>query len=127
MMQVDKQREKEVQMAPKKEHGMESNGGVAGQAGAVLAERAEELAGSIDQTMDSAAQTIQATLQHTKKSAKSAMGTVVDGIETSSEYLSDRGMAGMAEDVEALIRRYPLEALLIGSSVGFLLSRSWKR
>jgi hypothetical protein len=55
------------------------------------------------------------------------MGTVVDGIETSTEYFTDRGMEGVIADVETLIRRYPFQALLIGSSVGFLLSRSWRR
>ncbi|HXT66477.1 MAG TPA: hypothetical protein VN657_06775 [Nitrospiraceae bacterium] len=114
-------------MAPKREHDMEPNGGAGGQTGAGVAERAEELAGSIDQTIDSAAQTIQKTLRRTKNNATAAMGTVVDGIETSTEYFTDRGMEGVVADVETLIRRYPLQALLIGSSVGFLLSRSWRR
>jgi ElaB/YqjD/DUF883 family membrane-anchored ribosome-binding protein len=114
-------------MAPKKEHDMEPNGGAARQAGAAVAERAEELVGSIDQTIESAAQTIQKTLKSTRKSATAAMGTVADGIETSTEYFTDRGMEGVVADVETLIRRYPIQALLIGSSVGFLLSRSWRR
>ena len=117
---------KEAQMAPKNEYPVEQNGEsmrpVAG-----VAEKSEELVGSIDRTMDSAAQSIQDTLQRTKKSARAAMGTVADGIEASTAYLTERGMEGMAVDIEALIRRYPFQALLIGSSVGFLLSRSWKR
>ena len=114
-------------MVPKKEHDMEPNGGAGGQAGAGVAERGEGLVGSIDQTIESAAQTIQKTLRRTRNNASAAMGTVVDGIETSTEYFTDRGMEGVVADVETLIRRYPLQALLIGSSVGFLLSRSWRR
>jgi hypothetical protein len=41
---------------------MEPTGGAGGQTGAGVAERGEELAGSIDQTIESAAQTIQKTL-----------------------------------------------------------------
>jgi len=97
------------------------------QASAGIAERGEELIGSVDQTIGSAAQTMQQTLRRTKENATAAMGTVVDGIETSADYLTDRGMEGMVADVETLIRRYPFQALLIGSSVGFLLSRFWRR
>jgi len=113
-------------MAPKNEHDMEANGG-AGQAGAGVAERAEELVGSIDQTIESAGQTTQKTLRRTRNNATAARGTIIDGIETSTEYFTDRGMEGVVADVETLIRRYPFQALLIGSSVGFLLSRSWRR
>ena len=114
-------------MTPKNEHEMEGNGASVGSAASGVAERAEELVGSVDQTIESAAWTLERTLSQTKKDATAAIGTVIDGIETSAEYLTDRGMQGMVADVEALIRRYPLQALLIGSSVGFLLSRSWRR
>ncbi len=106
---------------------IEPRGESVGQAVAAVAERAEDAVGSIDQTVGSAAQAIQETMRRTRESASAAMGTVADGIETSREYLTDRGMGGVVEDVEALIRRYPYQALLIGSSIGFLLSRSWKR
>ena len=92
-----------------------------------VAERAEERVSSIIQTMDSAAQTIQDTLRQTQSSASAAIGTVADGLDTSTAYLTDRGMVGVVEDGEALIRRYPFQALLIGCTVGFLLSRSWTR
>lgn len=115
---------KEAQMAPKKEYDMEPSGKLVGQA---AAERNEELIGSIDQTIDSAAQAVQDTIRRTKRSARVAMKNASEGIQTSTDYLTEKGMVGVVEDVEALIRRYPLQALLIGSSVGFLLSRSWKR
>jgi ElaB/YqjD/DUF883 family membrane-anchored ribosome-binding protein len=87
-------------------------------------DQSEELVGSIDQTMDSTAQTIQNTLRRTKKSASAAMGRVADGIETTTGYLAERGMAGVVEDVETLIRRHPFQALMLGVSVGYLISRS---
>lgn len=92
-----------------------------------LPEQAGELGASIGQTMDSAAHTIQNTFQRTKTSAKAAMDTVAEGIDTSTEYLTDRGMEGVIEDVETLIRRYPVQVLLLGVSVGYLLARSRQR
>ena len=114
-------------MTLKNEYKIEPRVESVGHAVAAVAERAEDVVGSIDQTVDSAGQAIQESLRRTRKSASAAMGTIADGIETSREYLTDRGMGGVAEDVEALIRRYPYQALLIGSSIGFLLSRSRKR
>ena len=114
-------------MALTKEYAMEPSAESVVQTVAGLTEQAEDLAGSIGQTMDSAGQTIQDTLRRTKNSAGAAMGTVADGLEASRAYLTDRRMVGVIEDVEALIRRYPFQALLLGCSVGFVLSRSWKR
>ncbi|NWF74913.1 MAG: hypothetical protein HXY51_18020 [Nitrospirae bacterium] len=51
----------------------------------------------------------------------------VVGIQTSTNYLTGKGIEGAVEDVEALIHRYPFHALLIGLSMGYLLSRPWKR
>ena len=107
-------------MAPTKEYAMESSRESGRQAGAGVIERAEELTKSIGQTIGSAAQTIQETLRRTTKTASVAMGTVADGINPSTDYLADHGMEGVLEDVEALIRRYPFQALLIGCSVGLL-------
>jgi len=108
-------------MEPQKRYGVEPN--EESNIPAVgMSEQAEELAGSVDQTMDSVAEAVQATLRRTKKSASEAMETVADGIETSTDYLSERGMAGVVEDAETLIRRYPFQTLLIGLSVGYLAS-----
>ena len=113
-------------MALENEYDMEPNGESVVQTAAGVIEQAEELVGSIGQSMDSAAQTIQDTLRRTKQSACDAIGTVADGIETSTEYLSDRGIGGVVKDVETLIRRHPFQALMLGVSVGYLLSRSRK-
>lgn len=114
-------------MAPTKTSKIESSEGSVGQAGAGVIERAEERVSSIIQTMDSAAQTIQDTLRRTQNSASAAMGTVADGLETSTGYVTDRGVEGVVANVKALIRRYPFQAILLGCSVGLLISQSWKR
>ena len=114
-------------MALKNEYDMEPSGESVVQTAAGVIEQAEELVESIGQSVDSAAQTIQNTLRQTKQSACAAIGTVADGIETSTEYLRDRGLVGVVKDVETLIRRHPFQALMLGVSVGYLLSRSRQR
>ncbi|MEP6958548.1 MAG: hypothetical protein ABI980_07435 [Nitrospirota bacterium] len=114
-------------MAPRKEYEMESGGEALGQVAARLTDRAEELAGVIGETMGAAKETIQDGLRRTKKTANDALGTVVDSIETSTEYFTERGMEGVVDDVETLIRRYPFQVLFIGLAVGYLISRAQRR
>ena len=114
-------------MTLKKEYQMEPGPGRESIAQAETTQQGEELGGSVGQTKGSAARTIQNTLQQTKNTAGAIMKTVADGLETSAEYLTDRRYAGVLDDLKSLIRHYPLPAFLIGSSLGFLLSRSWRR
>ena|SRR5687767_4734952 len=85
-----------------------------------LTEQSEELMGSIGRTMHSAAQTI----RRAKNSTGAALDTIADGIDHSTDYLSEQGIVGVVEDLETLIRRHPFQTLLIGISAGYLLSRS---
>ena len=110
-------------MATEKEYDVEPNGESGVEAVVGVTERAQELVGSNGQTADSAAQVVQDTVRRTKRSATVAMKNVSDGIQTSTDHLTGNGMVGVVEDVETLIRRYPLQALLIGFSIGCLLSR----
>ena len=114
-------------MAPIKEYAMKPGGAFVRQAREQVTEQAEELAGSISPTLDSAAHTIQDTLRRTQNSACAAMGMVADGLDTSTAYLRNRGVVGVLGNVETLIRRHPFQILVLGVSVGYLLSRSRQR
>ncbi|MEO6307621.1 MAG: hypothetical protein ABIO96_13760 [Nitrospiraceae bacterium] len=114
-------------MAPEKEYAIEPNGKSVVQSVGDVVEQADALVGSIGQTVDSASQVVQETLRRTKRSARVAMKNVSEGIQNSTDYLTGKGIGGAVEDVEALIRCYPFHALLIGFSMGYLLSRSRKR
>ncbi|TKB58071.1 MAG: hypothetical protein E8D49_11795 [Nitrospira sp.] len=114
-------------MAPIKEFAMKSSGPSVRQARERVPEQAEELAGSIGQTENTVAHTIQDTLRRTQNSTCAAMGMVADGLDTSTAYLSKRGMVGVVEDVATLIRRHPLQVMVLGVSVGYLFSRSRRR
>jgi hypothetical protein len=48
---------------------------------------------------------------------------VADGLESAGTYLEETSFQGMVDDVASLIRKYPMQSLLIGIGIGFLLSR----
>ena len=48
---------------------------------------------------------------------------VADTLESAGNYLEDKSLQGMVDDVAGVIRKYPLQSLLIGIGIGFLLSR----
>jgi hypothetical protein len=48
---------------------------------------------------------------------------VADTIESAGAYLEQKNLDGMLDDVAGIIRRYPLQSLLAGIAIGFLLSR----
>ena len=105
--------EKEAQMASRKEYEMEPSGKSGGQP--VGDGRTGRGIGRVDRSdMDSATQAVKDTIRRTKRSARVAMKNVSEGIQTSTDYLTGKGIVGVVEDVEALIRRYPFQAFLIG-------------
>jgi len=53
----------------------------------------------------------------------SAAQTVANQIEDAGSYLQDQTFENMAHDLIALVRRYPMQSLLIGLGIGYLLSR----
>jgi uncharacterized protein YjbJ (UPF0337 family) len=52
-----------------------------------------------------------------------AVKTVVDGLESASSYLREKKFEHLAKDVTELVRTYPVQSLLIGVGVGYLLAR----
>ena len=62
-----------------------------------------------------------------RQSAEGAIGTaataVADGLESASSYLQEQEFAAMATDLTALMRRYPIQSLLVGVGLGYVLAR----
>ena len=54
----------------------------------------------------------------------SATRTVANALESSGEYLEQKKLSGMAEDLTDLVRNNPIPALLVGIGLGFLLGRA---
>lgn len=53
-----------------------------------------------------------------------ATSSVAGAIESTGEYLSEKQLSGMADDVASMIKAHPIPAVLIGLGVGFLLGRA---
>jgi hypothetical protein len=52
-----------------------------------------------------------------------AAEAVADRFDRAGRYLQDRDWAGMAEDLSDVVRRYPLQSLLVGLGLGYFAGR----
>jgi uncharacterized protein YjbJ (UPF0337 family) len=55
-----------------------------------------------------------------------AATTVAGGLESASTYLKEKDYENLATDLTALVRNYPVQALLVGVGLGYLLARGMK-
>ena len=55
-----------------------------------------------------------------------AATTVAGGLESASTYLKEKGYENLAANLTALVRSYPVRALLAGVDLGYLLARGTK-
>ncbi len=86
-------------------------------------QRAEDATSAVASGMQSLAGTIRENLPHSGMMG-TATSSVADTLERGGRYLQQEGLQGIADDLGGLIRRYPIQAVLIGIGVGFLLARS---
>jgi len=52
-----------------------------------------------------------------------AVAAIAGGLESASSYLQEQEFAAMATDLTALMRRYPIQSLLVGVGLGYVLAR----
>jgi uncharacterized protein YjbJ (UPF0337 family) len=55
-----------------------------------------------------------------------AATAVAGGLESASSYLKEKDYENLAADLTALVRNYPVQALVVGVGLGYLLARSMK-
>jgi len=94
--------------------------------GATAASKASEAVTAVGEQMGSLASTIRDHAPHEGAIATAAT-TVASGLESASSYLHEKDYANLATDLTALVRRYPVQALLAGVGLGYWLARSTKR
>lgn len=51
----------------------------------------------------------------------SATATVADSLKSGGDYLKDHGLSEMADDMTTLVKRYPVQSLLVGFGFGLLI------
>lgn len=90
-------------------------------------ERARETAESVGERISEASETIQGKLRETGKDVGEVVSAVSDKVRSSAQYLEESSMQEVLDDVTVLIKRYPIQAVLIGAGIGFLLARGRSR
>jgi hypothetical protein len=90
--------------------------------GATSATKANEAATAVGEKIGSLATVIRENAPR-EGFVATAASTVVDGLETASAYLREKKFDALAQEVTALVRTYPVQSLLIGVGLGYLLAR----
>jgi len=55
-----------------------------------------------------------------------AATAVAGGLESASSYLKEKDYENLAADLTAIVRNYPVQALVVGVGLGYLLARGMK-
>lgn len=90
--------------------------------GSAAAEKVGGAAKTVGEKMSSWAGTLRDSAPQ-EGTMGSAAKTVANQLESAGSYLQDKNFDNMAQDVTTLIRRYPMQSLLVGLGIGYLISR----
>ncbi len=82
-------------------------------------EGAEGLGGAADR--------FEQKLRETSEGVGEVVSAVSNRVRSSAAYLQEQGWGGVLDDIETLIKRYPIHAVLIGAGLGFILARGRSR
>jgi hypothetical protein len=91
-----------------------------------LGEKAEHAVSSVGERMSSLASTLRESGPR-EGALGSATSAVARGLETGGHYLQKQSLTDMFDDVQGLIRRFPVQAVLVGVGIGFLMARATRR
>jgi methyl-accepting chemotaxis protein len=94
--------------------------------GAQAVDRADAATTTIGGKMSDAAQTIRDNAPTSGPVANAAV-SAADTLEQAGNYLQTQDLSDIRADLEGIIRRHPVESLLVGLGVGYLLARSMRR
>jgi uncharacterized protein YjbJ (UPF0337 family) len=94
--------------------------------GSAASEKVGGATKAVGETMSSWAGTIRESAPQ-EGTIGSAAKTVANQLENAGSYLQDNTFENMARDVTTLIRRYPIQSLLVGLGIGYLFSRRSER
>lgn len=90
--------------------------------GAAAGNKANEAATVVGEKIGSMAHVIRENAPH-EGAVATAATAVVDGLESASSYLREKKFDHLAKDVTAVVRTYPVQSLLLGIGLGYLLAR----
>lgn len=90
--------------------------------GSTAATKANEAATAMGGTIGSLANVIRENAPR-DGAVGTAASAVVDSLESARSYLQEKKFDHLAKDVTALVHAYPVQSLLIGIGLGYLLAR----
>jgi uncharacterized protein YjbJ (UPF0337 family) len=99
--------------------GLEAVEGAISTAASAVAGGLETAQGAVS----TAASAVTGGLETAQGVVSTAATTVADGLASASSYLQEKEFAEMGTDLTALIRRYPVQSLLVGVGLGYVLAR----
>jgi len=85
-------------------------------------QKAEDATSSLGSGLKTAAEKFRENAPHEGMIGRGAEA-VASTLERGGDYLRDKNLHGMAEDMTEMIKRNPIPALLLGIGLGFLLGR----
>ena len=94
--------------------------------GAQAVDRADAATTTVGEKMTTVAQTLRDNAP-TSGPIATAAATTADTLEQAGSYLKQQDLADMRADLEGIVRRYPMQSLLVGLGLGYLLARSMRR
>jgi uncharacterized protein YjbJ (UPF0337 family) len=94
--------------------------------GAKAAKKANETAPFVGEKMGTLATSIRERAPR-EGTLGTATTKVAEGLESASYYLQEKRFEHLGDDFRGLVRRYPLQSLLIGFGLGFLLAGGNKK
>lgn len=92
------------------------------QTASVLAEKAEHVAQTVGENVEAAAEIIRDRLSQEGRMGQ-ASNLLSDQLTRAGRYLQREGLHGLVGNMETVIRQYPMQSLLLGAGLGYLLSR----
>jgi len=98
----------------------------AAQVGNQVADKADVATTTVGEKMTDAAQALRQNAPDSGPLAGAA-DTAADTLQRAGSYLQEQDLADMRADLENLIRRHPVESLLVGFGLGYLLARGMRR
>jgi len=93
------------------------------QLGGQAAEKADAATTTVGEKISDVAQILRQNAPERGPVAQAA-DTTAQTLERAGSYLREQNLTDMQVDIEALIRRYPMQALLLGFGVGYLVGRT---
>jgi ElaB/YqjD/DUF883 family membrane-anchored ribosome-binding protein len=102
-----------------------------------VGQRAQDMASTAEHKTDDALSTVGGTMSSLAGTLRervpqegtlgTAASAVAERLEAGGHYLQEHGLRDMTGDLHSLIRRYPLQSLLVGIGMGFLLGQMANR